>query len=449
MLQALRVRDFRLLWVARAAATFSVNLLVVAVPAHVYAVTGSIFATGLTLAAEYLPVLLLGPFAGVLADRWDRRRLMSLTGVAHVAVISLLFFTRTPDTVWIVYLAVFGEGIVGVLFRPAAQAYTPDVVGTGPLLTGANALNSFTSGVIGLGAAPLGGLLFAVFGIDVAITVALVGYLISAMAIGFTRPHPHRRELSQRVLAELRDGLRHVRRAAVTRALLVANGVYLLANAALTALLVPFGVSSLGGSTQVGWLLSALSAGFLIGAPISGRIVDRLPVRTTVAAGQLLVAGAFLLMFNARSLPVALIAAVLLGIPAVTVIVALQTWLQRTTPAAFLGRVSAVFITAEAAASMIGALAGPALSVFGLPVALNAACAVAAGAAVLTFCLVPGPLVDGIDHLPVGGAPPQPARGGDAQITGGGGGEKARLHLAAGDEPEAELLSGTRDWHHE
>ncbi|MFC7640627.1 hypothetical protein ACFQX6_06135 [Streptosporangium lutulentum] len=45
----------------------------VAVPAHVYAVTGSIFATGLTLAAEYLPVLLLGPFAGVLADRWDRR----------------------------------------------------------------------------------------------------------------------------------------------------------------------------------------------------------------------------------------------------------------------------------------------------------------------------------------------------------------------------------------
>lgn len=250
MLRALRVRDFRLLWVARAAATFSANLLVVAVPAHVYAVTGSIFATGLTLAAEYLPVLLLGPFAGVLADRWDRRRLMFLTGVAHVAVISLLFFTRTPDTVWIVYLAVFGEGIVGVLFRPAAQAYTPDVVGTGPLLTSANALNSFTSGVIGLGAAPLGGLLFAVFGINVAITVALVGYLISAVAIGFTRPHPHRRELSQRVLTELRDGLRHVRRAAATRALLAANGVYLLANAALTALLVPFGVSSSGAARR-------------------------------------------------------------------------------------------------------------------------------------------------------------------------------------------------------
>lgn len=96
-------------------------------------------------------------------------------------------------------------------------------------------------------------------------------------------------------------------------------------------------------------------------------------------------------MFNARSLPVALVAAVLLGIPAVTVIIALQTWLQRTTPAALLGRVSAVFITAEAAASMVGALAGPALSVFGLPIALNAACTVAAGAAVLTFFLVPGP----------------------------------------------------------
>ncbi|MFJ2032270.1 MFS transporter [Streptosporangium sp. NPDC087985] len=389
------MRDFRLLWAARLIATFGTGLLVVAIPAHVYAVTGSVLATGLTLVAEYLPVLLLGPFAGVLADRWDRRRLMFATDIAHAMVISLVFFARTPDTVWLVYLAVLGEGAAAVLFRPAAQAHTPAIVGTGPLLTSANALNAFTTGVIGLGAAPLGGLLFAVVGIDTVIGVGLVSYLVSALAIAFTRPRPRDRDFSRRVLPDLKEGLGYIRQAPATRALLVTSGVYLLANAALTSLLVPFGVTQLGGSTQVGYLLSALSIGFLLGAPISHRIVDRLPVKTTVAAAQGLVAGAFVLMFNASSMPVTLIAAALAGIPGVTVLIALQTWLQRTTPEALLGRVGAVFLTAEAAATMVGAFVGPTLGeLIGLPPALNAACMITLLASALTFWLVPNPAED-------------------------------------------------------
>ncbi|PZG01333.1 MFS transporter, partial [Nonomuraea aridisoli] len=194
----------------------------------------------------------------------------------------------------------------------------------------------------------------------------------------------------RRVLGDVGQGLRYVRRAAATRGLLVANSVYLLANAALTALLVPFGVTQLGGSVQVGYLLSALGLGFLAGAPLSRRLADRGAARTTVAAGQALVAGAFALLFNSTELPVALAAAFLLGLPAVTVLVSVHTWVQRTTPEGLLGRVSAAFLTLEAAATMLGALAGPALSeASGMPVALNAACAVALLSAPLTLWLVP------------------------------------------------------------
>ncbi|GIH89643.1 MFS transporter [Planobispora siamensis] len=390
MLGALRVRDFRLLWVARLNATLAAGLLVVAVPAHMYAVTGSVLATGLTLAVEYLPVLVLGPFAGVVADRWDRRRLMAGTDLVRVPVVCLLLFARTPDTVWLVYLAVLAEGVAAVLFRPAAQAHTPAVVGTGPTLTSANALNAVTSGAVGLVAAPLGATLFAFFGIGAVVTASAVGYLASATAIAFTRPYSRDRRPSRRVPAELRDGLSHLRRSSTARALLAASGVYLAANAALTALLVPFGVTYLGGSANVGWLLSALSAGFLLGAPISRRIVERFPARTAITCGQVMVAGAFFVMFNARSMPVALTAAFLLGIPGVTVLVAVQTWVQRTSPAALLGRVSAAFLTVEAAATVIGAFTGPALSeLAGPPVALNAACAATLGSAALTFSLLP------------------------------------------------------------
>ena len=76
MLRALLVRDFRLLWAAGLVSSLGSWLLVLAVPAHVFLVTRSLAASGLTMAAEYLPWLLLGPVAGVLADRWDRRRLM-------------------------------------------------------------------------------------------------------------------------------------------------------------------------------------------------------------------------------------------------------------------------------------------------------------------------------------------------------------------------------------
>ena len=76
MWQALRIRDFRLIWAGRLVSSLGSWLLVIAIPAHVFLATGSLRDTGLTLAAEYLPRLLLGPVAGACADRRDRRRLM-------------------------------------------------------------------------------------------------------------------------------------------------------------------------------------------------------------------------------------------------------------------------------------------------------------------------------------------------------------------------------------
>ncbi|WP_433412551.1 MFS transporter [Microtetraspora malaysiensis] len=405
MLQALRVRDFRLLWTARSIATLGTGLLDVAVPAHVYAVTGSALATGLSLAFRYLPALLLGPFAGVIADRWDRRRIMITTDLMHTMAISVVLLAETPESIWLIYVASIGQGTAAVIFRPAAQAHTPTVVGVGPLLTSANALGAFTTGVVGLSAPPIGGLLFATSGINTVIGAAIAASLLSATAIARTTTRSRAHGPAHNVLTDLIKGLRHLRQAAATRALLAANSAYLLANAALTALLIPFGVTRLGESVQVGYLLSALGLGFLLGAPISRRLVDHFTPRTIIALSQSLVAGAFFLMFNAASLPVALTAAVLLGVPGVTVLVAIQTWLQRATPKELLGRVSSAFVTVEAAASMAGAFAGPTLSeLISLPLALNAACAVTLLSALLTLCLMPRG-----DHPPAAVAAPADA----------------------------------------
>lgn len=73
MIRVLRIRDFRLLLAGQLLSNSGDWLLLVAAPLFVFELTASTMATGLTLTAESVPAILLGPVAGVFADRWDRR----------------------------------------------------------------------------------------------------------------------------------------------------------------------------------------------------------------------------------------------------------------------------------------------------------------------------------------------------------------------------------------
>jgi predicted MFS family arabinose efflux permease len=276
-----------------------------------------------------------------------------------------------------------------LLFRPAAHAHTPAVVGTGPLLSSANALNALTGGTVRLVGAPLGGVLFALAGVRSVIPVDVATCLVSALAIFATARRPSR-AVGDRV--DLAAGLRFVRSDRIARALLVITTTFFTANACLSALLVPFGVEHLGGSTQTGFLLSALGAGFLLGAPLGRLLVDHVGLRHLLVVSHIATAGAFLLLFNAPSLA----AAVLVGVFGSMTLTTPQTALQRITPNGVLGRVSAVFFTAEAVATLGGAVIGPVVAqATSLRVTLNAASAVTLAVGVLGLALLPSGTVSG------------------------------------------------------
>ena len=150
MLQALRIRDFRLLWAGGLISSLGSWLLTLAIPTHIFLVTGSLRATGLTVAAEYLPLLVLGPVAGVFADRWDRRRLLIGTNLFCAGAVAVMLLSTAPGRYWVLYAALVAENAGAVLNTPAWQARTPAIVGTGPLLSSANALNSVSSGTVRL-----------------------------------------------------------------------------------------------------------------------------------------------------------------------------------------------------------------------------------------------------------------------------------------------------------
>lgn len=161
MLQALRIRDFRLLWAGSLISSLGSWLLTIAIPAHVLMATGSLRDTGLTLAAQYLPLLALGPVAGVFADRWDRRRLMTAANLFCAGAVAMMLPGTSPGRYWILYAALLAENSGTVLSAPALQARTPAIVGTGPLLSSTNSLTSVSSGTVRLIGGPLGGMLLA------------------------------------------------------------------------------------------------------------------------------------------------------------------------------------------------------------------------------------------------------------------------------------------------
>jgi MFS family permease len=403
MFQALRIRDFRWLWTGGSISALGSWLLVLAVPAHLYAVTGSLAKTGLSLAAGYLPQLLLGPVAGALADRWDRRRLMITASLAQAAAVATMLAALSPGRYWIFYAALAAESSGAVLFAPAIQARTPAIVGTGTMLTSANSLNALRDGVVRLVGGPLGGILLAVIGIRALICADVLSYLVGAGAGLMTsrvagdrhgRAGGAVRGVGRGAVGgvgrDLREGLGVLAGSPAARALLPVAVIFLAANASLSAVLIPFGIQRLGGSRPTGFLLAALGAGFLLGAPALRFLLDRWPARFLLAATLATSAASYWLLWHAASLAAALPAAVAVGLSGSMSLVITQVTVQRVIPNAALGRISAVFLTGEAAATLVGAVTGPLLAQsLGMTGLAAAASLATLAAAVLAFTLIP------------------------------------------------------------
>jgi predicted MFS family arabinose efflux permease len=173
---------------------------------------------------------------------------------------------------------------------------------------------------------------------------------------------PGKRPTIGNVARDLAEGGRVLRAQPVARALLPVTVIFLAANAALTAMLIPLGVRRLGGTEHIGFLFSALGVGFLLAAPVLRALLDRIQPRALLTATLTGTGAGYLLLFTSTSLATALPAGVAIGLFGSMSEVIPQTAMQRVIRGTVLGRISAVFLTGEAAAGLIGAVAGPFLA---------------------------------------------------------------------------------------
>ena len=405
--------NFRRLWTASTIDSFGSWLLVMAVPLQAYVLTGSAMSTGLALAIEALPAVLVGPWAGVAIDRWHRKKVLVVANLASAAGVALMVLASTPDRLVFIYLGLLVESVAVCFLRPALAAVTPAVVGSESDLASANALSAFANSAFRMFGPLMGTFLVANGWFGAVVLVDVASYLAAAamiMRVAISRTDPPVR-VAARIVGELREGLRHIVRTPLLRGLLATSGVYWTANAALTALLIPFVAGRLHSSGQaLGYLIAGLGIGYLCGSAISKILISRYATRTILVAAYASVGLCFLVTFTATALPVALIAVTACGVPGAVAQVVTGHRLQTSTPDAVLGRVSAAFYTSDAVAAVTGALIAPAVvALTGLGTALISLSAAVLATAGMAIVVLPAAGVDDAEVMttaPAEAAPP-------------------------------------------
>jgi len=129
-LALLRKRNFALLWLAQIISKLGDVFYSVAIMVTVFEQTGSALQTAGVMVATTLPSFLLGPVAGVLVDRFSRKRVMLVTDLTRASLLAVLLVLVINDRlgVWGVYLLVAGLSAANTFFEPARLAIVPSVV---------------------------------------------------------------------------------------------------------------------------------------------------------------------------------------------------------------------------------------------------------------------------------------------------------------------------------
>ena len=251
-----------------------------------------------------LPQVLLGPFAGALVDRWNRKTVMMVSDsfIALVVVALAFLYGTGAIQLWHVFLAMFIRSLGGAFQWPAMQATTTMMVDRESLSRVAG-MNQSLMGLVAIVAPPLGAFLMQVIPIQ---TILLIDVATALLAVGplfFIKvPQPSREPAEalglKTVLSEMREGAVFVWRWKGLRIIMgMSMVINFLMNPAFS--LLPLVVTNHfgGGAVELGWLQSANGVGMIAGGLLLGAW-GGFKKRVVTAMASLIIGGVFIMVFS-------------------------------------------------------------------------------------------------------------------------------------------------------
>lgn len=321
----------------------------------ILSLTGSGVMVGMTTALQFLPILLFGAWGGLLADRFDKRRLLIVTQAVMALPALALFAIVMVGSVepWMVLALVFFRGSVNAIDNPTRQSFAIEMVGPDRVVN-AVSLNSVLIHSARLVGPALAAIAIAIVGVGPCFALNALTFV--AMIFALWRMNPAELEVPPPAVRErgaVRAGLRYVRDTPalmVPLALMALVGTFGLNFQVILPLLARFSFD--GGATTYAALVAAMGVGSVIGALLTGahgRTDARLIAGSALAFGLLALLAA---LMPSVALEVPVLA--LLGAAAVTFAAAINSLLQLAVEPQMRGRVMALYSIVFLGSTAIG-----------------------------------------------------------------------------------------------
>ena len=337
---------FRALWLAQVISLTGdwFNTIASVIIVNRYSTFG--LAVGGLFIARALPPFLLGPVAGVAADRFDRRKILIISDVLRAGIVLCFLLVDRPERLWLLYLLTVLQFSVSAFFEPARAALVPALVEKDELLI-ANTLSSITwSAMLTLGGA-IGGLTAALFGTRVSLIVDSASFLASA-ALVMSIPGEFRAEAVHAVESGWQnfvDGLKYVQNHVDVGLITLVKAMGQVGSFDIITALYAAHVFRLGqeGATTIGLMFTAFGVGAVIGPLITNRFGDSNAawLRRAIWGGFACMPLAWFIVGTAPALPIALFGCVLRGMGGSINWTYSDVLLQMSVPNHLLGRVFA------------------------------------------------------------------------------------------------------------
>jgi MFS family permease len=341
--------EFTRLWIGQLVSNLGDWFNTVAVLALVYDLTQSGLSTGLIIIASTLPAFLLTPYAGMVVDRFDRRKIMMVADLSRGVLALGMLLVRSSSEIWLLYL--FSALLIAFasFFGPALNAAIPNLVSSDELIS-ANALSSATWGLMLAVGAAIGGVVIAAVGRDAAFVVNSLSFFFSATMIfsihkSFGQPSEAQQHAARRsAWQDFRSSLAFLRAyPQVLASVLVKTGIGFAGGVILLLTVFAQTVFRVG-DAGVGWLYSARGLGVLLGPYLARPYVghDLAKMRRAILVSFVLAGLGYLAFSSAASFALGALFVMLAHMCTGILWTLSSTMLQILTPDHMRGRIFAI-----------------------------------------------------------------------------------------------------------
>ncbi|WP_346915950.1 MFS transporter [Clostridium sp.] len=264
-------KNFFLLWQGQLVSMLGDILYMIALDFWILDITGSTGLMGLLSALTMLPRIVLGPFAGVFVDKWNRRNIIVLTDfirgifVAFVGIAGIFGFIQ----VWMVFIVGIISGLCSAFFGPAVNSIKPELVHESKFVKANSVTSIATSGMDMIGSA-IGGVIYVAIGAPYMFLANGISYLISAFTeIFITEPKREKKAEKITFVEDFKEGFKFLWNFKTLRNLfLLASLLNLFVNAAFILILPYFKSMPFLGPEKYGLFMASIPMGMLVGSAL-------------------------------------------------------------------------------------------------------------------------------------------------------------------------------------